>query len=484
MKHFKAIGIVIVAMIFFVLSFFFFHDVRPTMLVQYSSVKPQTQVFWDEILPKKPFVFAFTADEDNLGSVEVRFRSYKRQDNYALLFQLQEVGTTNMIYEHIYYLFPFEQERLFPFGFPVISDSRGKHYEITLSSIGSKDIPVAVSHAYPSVTAKYYEPWSQLKSHGISSIRTFVYKKAINTITNWQFILNAILFLCPITFLLYMFVFKMEVRQSMFIAFISNVILFSSLGYMVVISGYLYLYVIVCFLIAKRLFGWSYSIPLISTLLCMAGSVGALLMGKLMVAEQAAIWILPTGVSYLLYVPFEKDSPVGKTWINNVRAVQTLFLRIYTIVLVLIIVGLGYSGYNSIKAILFTKPSDKPIVSYVGPTTAYNASFVLIKGSGYGSEYTGLIRIMSTFGEIQESNWTNKTIVFRIPLEWTPGTFRLWMERRVDNNWIKVPNSEYSVNLLDKNKPWSEDDDQYYRQVTSGPDELLKASEYTMGWYY
>jgi hypothetical protein len=450
------------------------------MLLQTFSIAPQPKVFWDEILPKKPFVFTFVASEDNLGTVEVRFRSYKRQDNYALLFQLRESGTTTTLYEHIYYLFPFEQERLFPFGFPIIAQSRGIQYEVTISSIGNKDIPVVASHVYPSVTAKYYTPWSELKIQGLHTILAFVNKKIVNTITNWQFIMNAIFFLCPIAFLLYKILFKIESKEAIFLALITNVVLFSSFGYISVQSGYLLLYIIICFLTAKYTFGWPYEIPLISALLCMVGSVTALLIGKLMIAEQFSIWILPTSICYLFYVLFEKGKSASKISINEIKIHPIGIVLFFTI----ITGGLAYSGYKSIDTIRYIKPSDKPTISYIGPTILHNASYALIKGSGFGSEYSGEIRIMSTFGEIQESSWTNSGIVFRVPLDWTVGIFSVWLERKVDNNWVKVPMSEYNIKLLDKNTLWTAEDDQYYQQVTSGPDELLKASEYSMGWYY
>lgn len=476
MKRFKTLSILIVSVLFFVLSFFFFHDIRPTMLLQTFSIAPQPTVFWDEILPKKPFIFTFVADQDNMGTVEVRFRSYKRQDNYALLFQLREQGSSTMLYENIYYLFPFEQERLFPFGFPVIPQSRGKNYEITLSSIGNKDIPVIVSHVNPSVAAKYYVPLTQLKTQGAHAILTFVNKKLVNTFTNWQFILNAMCFFCPMAFLLYRFLFKIEVKEAIFLTFITNVILFSALGYISVYFGYLLFYIIVCFLIAKYTFDWPYEIPLWSVFVCMIGSMAALLIGKLMIAEQFAIWILPTSACYLLYAVVNKDTSMKNMHINT--------KIIAPIVLIVMVVGLLYSACKNISAVLYIKPSDAPIISYMGPTIVYNATDVLIKGSGFGSQYTGEVRIMSTYGEIEESTWTNDAIVFRIPLEWNVGTFSVWMERKIDTAWIKIPAGQYSLNLLDKSKPWTVEDDQYYKQIINGPKELLKANEYSMGWYY
>lgn len=480
MKHINILCVMGIAVLFFALSFFFFHDVRPTMLLQTFSIPPKPQVFWDEILPKKPFVFTFIANENNLGTIEVRFRSYKRQDNYALLFQLREQGTTTALYEHIYYLFPFEQERLFPFGFPVISESRGKHYEVTISSIGNKDIPVVVSHVHPSVTAKYYVPISQLKTQGAQAVLTFVGKKIVNTMTSWQFIRNAIFFLCPLGFFLYRFVFKMKQNESIVLTLITNVILFSSLGSMVITPGYLLGYIIVCFLVAKYVFGWFSEIPLIITLSCMIGAVVSLVVGKLMIAEQFAIWILPTAACYLFYALVENENVVGKTQINKIQ----IHTRSVVLFFAILLLGAGFVSYKHIRSISYIKPSETPIITYGGPTIMYNASYVLLKGSGFGSQYTGALRIMSTYGEIEETGWTNDAIVFRIPLSWTPGTFSVWMERNVGSHWIQVPNSEYRLKLLDKSKPWTEEDDDYYKQVIRGPKELLQVSEYTLGWYY
>lgn len=98
----------------------------------------------------------FQATESGLGSVLVRFYNFDRINDDLLEFRIREKGEDNWYYENVYKVDQFLPDELFPFGFPVIENSKGKVYEFEIESLqGVKGNAVAISRYAPQVVAKY-----------------------------------------------------------------------------------------------------------------------------------------------------------------------------------------------------------------------------------------------------------------------------------------------------------------------------------------
>lgn len=142
----------------------------------------------------------FTATNDYLGVLLLRFDGKNTTLNTKINFRIKEKGkknwyhtlTTNTL--HIRYL------PLFPFGFPVIENSRGKTYlyevEIIKKSPNNK---LALSNKTPQVISKYQYPKELLLSNR-STLFSFAVTKILYILTNSYFALISLVYGLPFIF--------------------------------------------------------------------------------------------------------------------------------------------------------------------------------------------------------------------------------------------------------------------------------------------
>lgn len=130
------------------------------------SKKDFTELPFRKILRGMQVSGEFTAEENNLGIIAVRFRSYQRvayDDEDNIIFRLKEKNAHDWYYQHTYksglfYLVPF-----YPFGFPEIADSKNKTYVFDIVSTQGNDYnAVSIGSREPILAAKYKENMSKL----------------------------------------------------------------------------------------------------------------------------------------------------------------------------------------------------------------------------------------------------------------------------------------------------------------------------------
>ncbi|MFH1832997.1 MAG: hypothetical protein ABH816_02410 [Candidatus Levyibacteriota bacterium] len=80
----------------------------------------------------------FQAKENNLGIIEIRFNTYGRINTDSIIFRLKEKESDIWYYEQVYNAKEFGGYPLFPFGFPIINNSKGKEYSFELESLNGK----------------------------------------------------------------------------------------------------------------------------------------------------------------------------------------------------------------------------------------------------------------------------------------------------------------------------------------------------------
>lgn len=145
----------------------------------------------------------FTAADDNLGIVSLRFKNFQRvpyTDEDMLLFQLKEKGTHEWYYENNYrsgfiYDLPF-----MPFGFPVIHNSKGKTYEFKLTSLkGNEKNGVALSDRNPVIATKYQADKATLL-HNPQEFFVFAVKKFVNSFQTIDISFSSFIFSLPFLF--------------------------------------------------------------------------------------------------------------------------------------------------------------------------------------------------------------------------------------------------------------------------------------------
>ncbi len=113
---------------------------------------------YDELLRGEIIKGGFVAGEDYLGQISVRFYNYDRINGDEVRFRLKEKNGP-LIYENTYKTDQFQPNELFPFGFPVITSSRGKEYQFEVESMkGRYDDSVTLSRGQPVVTVTFQYP--------------------------------------------------------------------------------------------------------------------------------------------------------------------------------------------------------------------------------------------------------------------------------------------------------------------------------------
>jgi len=97
------------------------------------------------VLPSVPYNGEFVASYDRLGIVKIRIGTQGRINTNTLVFRLREKGQKTWLVENNYITDRFIDGERYPFGFPIISDSKGKTYEYELTTTdGSRDNTVLI----------------------------------------------------------------------------------------------------------------------------------------------------------------------------------------------------------------------------------------------------------------------------------------------------------------------------------------------------
>ena len=119
----------------------------------------------DEFLEGEKLQGEFIATNDFLGQVSVRFYNFQRINPDSVIFRIKEKGSDRWFYENTYKTNQFQPNQLFPFGFPLINDSKGKTYIFEVESLdGLPEHSIGLSRVKPLGAVLYQYPKSYLLS--------------------------------------------------------------------------------------------------------------------------------------------------------------------------------------------------------------------------------------------------------------------------------------------------------------------------------
>jgi len=128
-------------------------DPSPSVLIQEHGVSDIKNI---DLFSEVKISQELTSKYDNLGIVSLRFNTFKRSIDDTLIFRLKEKGAPVWYYTANYKTDQFQNHQLFPFGFPIIQDSKGKTFQIELESkSGSESSHVRIDPLLPVLTSKY-----------------------------------------------------------------------------------------------------------------------------------------------------------------------------------------------------------------------------------------------------------------------------------------------------------------------------------------
>ncbi len=158
----------------------------------------------------------FKAEYSHLGSISIHqsIITDHLESTDRLIFHIREKGKDNWYFEAIYDNGFFNGHKYFPFGFPIINDSKGKTYEFEVISTFSVD-NVDISKNNPHYIVLYqYTPKEMINS---GELREELLKKLASNLLDKQFLVYSSIFLLPLfLYLFYLFhphTFYLELRE-------------------------------------------------------------------------------------------------------------------------------------------------------------------------------------------------------------------------------------------------------------------------------
>lgn len=179
----------------------------------------------------------------NLGIVSIKFDTNNRSVNDVINFRIKERNSKNWYYENNYLANQFQNNRYFPFGFPVLKNSAGKKYVFEIKSLNGTEadsIKLSSSEAL-AIVSYHFSNWKKTP--------LFFILKPINALATSGLIIN-LYYLLPFIFYIFMNVYlKNKISNLSKIGILFLIVLFeqgfkllSFIGILEVCSLFLALY--------------------------------------------------------------------------------------------------------------------------------------------------------------------------------------------------------------------------------------------------
>jgi hypothetical protein len=168
-----------------------------------------------EILAGEKITSEFKAIDDNLGMVAVRFATFNRINSDVIIFRVKEKWAQDWYYENKYKVDQFQPFQLFPFGFPIIQNSKDKIYQFEIESTkGMLGDAVSITGPLPVFQAKYQFSKEKIFSNSEEKL-IFAHKKIINLMSNREFSITSVIFFYPFFFyFLWYFISRKYLRKN------------------------------------------------------------------------------------------------------------------------------------------------------------------------------------------------------------------------------------------------------------------------------
>lgn len=142
----------------------------------------------------KKVYWVFTSEYNNLGTVLIHFDSQNRFINDRILFKLKEEGSGQPIYENIYSARDMKDLELFPFGFPLIQNSRNKTYEVELASLHGTTNEAIQLHTQQPIFQSRYQYSKRIILSNLSTLTEFIVAKIQNCFSDYNLLFVLLIF--------------------------------------------------------------------------------------------------------------------------------------------------------------------------------------------------------------------------------------------------------------------------------------------------
>lgn len=216
---------VVLFVVWMTLSIIFNPNFSPSIIFFNHTQKSLLQVPKGELLQGEKTSGTFTARENNLGIVAFRFYNFERISDDQVLFRIKQANQQKWYYTNKYKVDQFQPNKLFTFGFPIITDSQGKKYYFEIESLhGKKGDAIGLSNINPIFVSEY-----QFKFHDLlqnkKMLVSFIAEKYYVFLFDRHFYLESIVFLLPFLFYLFWIVSSNKLKARNFALYITFIVL-------------------------------------------------------------------------------------------------------------------------------------------------------------------------------------------------------------------------------------------------------------------
>jgi hypothetical protein len=150
-------------------------DTQISVLNQKISYLPNQN--FNKLLSKVVISFNLHAKYNNLGTIEVLFDTNKKNNHDWLWFRIKEKNSPTWYYQNKYKTDHLNTDQYFPFGFPIINNSKNKEFRVEIESIsGTSENSVSINKRGQNFIAKYSYSKSYLNQHKFQIIMLTIEK--------------------------------------------------------------------------------------------------------------------------------------------------------------------------------------------------------------------------------------------------------------------------------------------------------------------
>ncbi len=188
--------------LWFILTFvqIILNDQSITVLTKSYNKKDLSLITGRPLLKGDKQRFEITAAQNNLGIITIHFNTYDRYNYDTIIFRLKEKGTKKWLYEGSYNARAFTSLPRYPFGFPIIPDSKDKQYIIEIESLHGTLLSSVSVNTESRIVSTSYQFSKEKLSTDLSHLLHFLYIKTTNSLTNHYLLFSSSIFIYPLLF--------------------------------------------------------------------------------------------------------------------------------------------------------------------------------------------------------------------------------------------------------------------------------------------
>lgn len=206
---------------------FLFDSSEPISIITYSKAQGDMITPMEKPLMKGEIITGeFVAQSNNLGTLAIRFGTYKRAGSDVIIFNIKEKSENDWYYQANYKVDQFQDNELFTFGFPVITNSKGKVYDFQIeSTVGKKNDAIYVSSREPIFVTKYKYSLKYAVTN-IGDTINFLERKTLKPSRSLQATLQELLYLTPFIFYVFFALFSRKLGAKIYYGCLSLLVIY------------------------------------------------------------------------------------------------------------------------------------------------------------------------------------------------------------------------------------------------------------------